>query len=115
MIPHQVLRILRRSRGALRQVLAKYSRDALLRKMPHGSVCAEIGVYIDGNHLYEFVKGDLEVYWSKVKSGGYIAGDDYGVRGWWQNGVTKAVDEFRSKRLCETILIRDRQFLLQRI
>lgn len=33
-------------------------------------------VYIDGNHQYEFVYNDLELYYPKVKSGGYIMGDD---------------------------------------
>lgn len=34
-------------------------------------------VYIDGNHLYDFVKEDVEISFRKVKSGGIIAGDDY--------------------------------------
>ena len=54
-------------------------------------------IYIDGNHLYEFVMGDLESYAPKVKAGGYIAGDDYGVEGWWKDGVTRAVDEFAAR------------------
>ena len=72
-------------------------------------------VYIDGNHLYEFVKADLETYHRKVRTGGYIAGDDYGAEGWWEGGVTRAVDEFRRAGLCETVLIQDRQFLLQKV
>jgi len=72
-------------------------------------------VYIDGNHLYEFVKADLETYHRKVKKGGFIAGDDYGAEGWWEGGVTKAVDEFRRAGLCETVLIQDRQFLLRKL
>jgi len=51
-------------------------------------------VYIDGNHLYEFVKKDLELSYYKVKKGGFITGDDYSYEGWWKGGVTKAVDEF---------------------
>jgi hypothetical protein len=31
-------------------------------------------IYIDGNHLYEFVKQDLESYFPKIKSGGIVAG-----------------------------------------
>ena len=34
-------------------------------------------VYIDGNHLYDFVRRDVEMSLCKVKSGGIIAGDDY--------------------------------------
>ena len=72
-------------------------------------------VYIDGNHLYEFVKADLETYHRKVRTGGHIAGDDYGAEGWWAGGVTRAVDEFRRSGLCETVLIQDRQFLLRKV
>ena len=34
-------------------------------------------LYIDGNHLYEFVRQDIEVAFRKVRPGGIIAGDDY--------------------------------------
>ncbi|HYM46137.1 MAG TPA: class I SAM-dependent methyltransferase, partial [Solirubrobacteraceae bacterium] len=40
-------------------------------------------VYIDGDHSYEGVKGDLEAYYRTVKSGGFLAGDDYENAGWW--------------------------------
>ncbi|MEQ9484633.1 class I SAM-dependent methyltransferase [Coleofasciculus sp. F4-SAH-05] len=73
-------------------------------------------VYIDGNHLYEFVKKDLETYYKKVKAGGYITGDDYGAtQMWWEDGVKKAVDEFRAKSSCKTVLIQGGQFILQKL
>lgn len=34
-------------------------------------------VYIDGNHLYEFVCKDMELAFQKVRPGGIIAGDDF--------------------------------------
>lgn len=34
-------------------------------------------VYIDGNHLYEFVKRDVDMSFRKVRTGGVIAGDDF--------------------------------------
>jgi hypothetical protein len=71
-------------------------------------------VYIDGNHLYEYVKSDLEVFARKVKPGGLIAGDDYGVRGWWEDGVTRAVDEFVAQGTCEPARL-DHQFVLRRL
>jgi len=55
-------------------------------------------VYIDGNHQYEYVFEDLQKYYPKVKSGGLLMGDDYGVEGWWDNGVQKAVDDFVKER-----------------
>ena len=34
-------------------------------------------VYIDGNHKYEYVLQDLNLWYPKVKKGGYLIGDDY--------------------------------------
>jgi len=51
--------------------------------------------YIDGGHDYKTVKGDLEMYWPRVKKGGLFAGHDY----MQQEGVHRAVNEFfRGKR-----------------
>ena len=71
-------------------------------------------IYIDGNHLYPFVKADLEAYYPKVKPGGLIAGDDYAREGWWADGVTRAVDEFLATRRCRRVLIREHQYILRK-
>lgn len=71
-------------------------------------------VYIDGNHLYEYVKRDLVQYFPKVKPGGYLTGDDYGVEGWWNDGVTRAVDEFVESTGVEPVMFREHQFVLRR-
>lgn len=73
-------------------------------------------VYIDGNHMYEYVKQDLEKSLLKVKNGGYITGDDYNLVGWWEDGVTKAVDEFVNNRSSEIELvsIKGTQFILRK-
>src|SRR5262249_25795025 len=62
-------------------------------------------IYIDGNHRYEFVKQDLEMYLPKVKASALVAGDDYAAPGWWQDGVTKAVDEAIASGRFERVLI----------
>ena len=63
-------------------------------------------VYLDANHTYEAVKADLEVWWPKVKPGGMLAGDDYGLvdeqwvdfgHGRTRFGVKRAVDEWAHK------------------
>lgn len=72
-------------------------------------------IYIDGNHRYEFVKLDLEMYLPKVTLHGLIAGDDYGSPGWWQDGVTKAVDEVIASRRVDKLLIEKHQFLLRKL
>jgi hypothetical protein len=71
-------------------------------------------VYVDGNRLYEYVKQDLELYYPKVKAGGYLTGDDYGVRGFWGNGVQKAVDEFVSRTPGVTLKVQGTQFIIKK-
>ena len=34
-------------------------------------------VYIDGNHAYEWVKEDIELWWPKLRKGGVLTGHDY--------------------------------------
>lgn len=52
-------------------------------------------VYIDGNHDYEFVLGDLRMCLPKMKRGGVIAGDDYVRPGPAKDyPVKRAVDDF---------------------
>jgi cephalosporin hydroxylase len=46
-------------------------------------------VFIDANHIYDFVKNDILSWLPKVKKGGYIGGHDYTT----YDGVKKAVDE----------------------
>jgi hypothetical protein len=70
-------------------------------------------VYIDANHSYEFVRDDLLLYHAKVKQGGFLTGDDYGVKGWWGTGVTDAVDEFVAQGKAEWILLERGQFVLR--
>lgn len=74
-------------------------------------------VYIDANHAYEWVKGDIRLWYPKVKKGGYLIGHDYIAMDWYNDpnfmfngkdkhifglngfyygvfGVNPAVDEF---------------------
>jgi predicted O-methyltransferase YrrM len=53
-------------------------------------------VYIDGNHAYEFVKKDIELYAPKIKPGGLIGGHD--IEGSPMTaGVQQAVFEYADK------------------
>lgn len=45
-------------------------------------------IFIDGNHDYEVVKQDIDLWWTRLETGGVMCGHDYGK---W--GVKKAVDE----------------------
>lgn len=57
-------------------------------QIPDGSLDA---VFIDGDHSYDAVCKDLKFWWDKLKSGGWMLGDDYKS---CHPGVTKAVNEF---------------------
>lgn len=55
-------------------------------------------VYIDANHSYDAVKDDLELWYPKIKPGGFLVGDDYVspfIRPAF--GVVLAVNEFMKK------------------
>jgi hypothetical protein len=62
--------------------------------------------YLDGNHSYQAVKEDIEAWYPKVKIGGLIGGDDFGIvpeqwcdfgHGRVRFGVRRAVDEWSQK------------------
>lgn len=63
-------------------------------------------IYIDADHSYEGVKGDIEQAWRLVRYGGYIAGHDYSINPekcvdsshYVNFGVKRAVDEFLAAR-----------------
>jgi hypothetical protein len=55
-------------------------------------------IYIDANHSYEHIKRDLNDWWPKVKSGGFVCGNAYQNNSYQVEvldfGVVPAVDEF---------------------
>lgn len=75
-------------------------------------------VYIDGNHLYDFVKQDLHFCYEKTKDNSMITGDDYYLDSissdWSQGGVKKAVDEFVDAGFAQIIQLKNNQFILQK-
>jgi hypothetical protein len=76
-------------------------------------------VYIDANHAYDYVVQDIELWYPKIKEGGYLCGHDYINMDWYNDpnftengkdkhiysnnfyhgvfGVNPAVDEFCEK------------------
>jgi len=52
-------------------------------------------IHLDASHHYEAVLLDLQMWWSRLRSGGILVGDDYYPEGHWP-GVKRAVDEFLS-------------------
>jgi predicted O-methyltransferase YrrM len=51
-------------------------------------------IFIDGNHTYQYVKQDLELWYPKIKPGGLFSGDDYLYTPKGKSPVKDAVDEF---------------------
>jgi glycosyltransferase involved in cell wall biosynthesis/predicted O-methyltransferase YrrM len=71
-------------------ILKGYSEDkAIIDSVPDNSLSC---ILIDGDHSYKGVKQDYQNYLQKVKSGGYIIIDDYGVVKEWPE-ITQFVDE----------------------
>jgi len=76
-------------------------------------------IYIDGDHRYEGVMKDLELYHSKVKPGGFVAGDDYARKktNWTNDGVTRAIDDILAEgKQYEKVVIspESHQFVLRK-
>ena len=60
-------------------------------------------IYIDGNHLFEFVKKDIENSLKFINNDGLIVLDDYGLKGWWLDGITKAVKYYEKKKIIKIV------------
>jgi len=75
-------------------------------------------VYIDGNHLYDFVKNDLHFCNEKTKDNSLITGDDYYPdsisKDFSKGGVKKAVDEFVDTGAAQFIQLKNNQFIIQK-
>ena len=68
-------------------------------------------IYIDGNHLYNYVLEDLENSLNIINNNGLIILDDFMIKGWWDDGVTKAVNHL--KELKKFKILHQHNFLNQ--
>lgn len=93
-----------------RVVVHRGDSEVLRDRVPDGALD---WAYIDGNHLYESVRRDLDVFRAKVRPGGFLAGDDYREPGWWGDGVTRAVDELVRTEAAEIVVVKNNQFVLR--
>ena len=97
--------------------LAPYSSRTTFIREPSPYAAARIAdgsldfVYIDGSHQKSSVIADLEGWFSKIRSGGFIVGDDY-CDG--HLGVIEAVDEFVSCHKLILNLLGYRMYLIQK-
>jgi len=73
-------------------------------------------IYLDGGHTYNNIMEQFSEYLPKIKLHGFVTGDDYGRDDEnHRKNVTRAVDEFISKQLTETVAIKNYQFILRKI
>jgi hypothetical protein len=82
-----------------KKTLASYSKKITFVKEYSSEASKEIPndldfVYIDGDHSYEKVKSDCEIYFNKVRSGGVLGGHDLIAK---CLGVCLAVVEFANQ------------------
>lgn len=90
-------RLLSKAEVKARNQLKKYSNKVVFIKKFSDDAITDVKeeidfIYIDGNHDYEYVKKDIDNYFSILKKGGVIAGHDI-----WMKGVAKAFCEFVSR------------------
>lgn len=78
------------------------------------SRCSFDWVYIDANQTESHVGDDLRAWWPLVRPGGWLTGDDYGLEGWWGDGVRLAVDEFIKRTPMADVAVIGTQFMLQK-
>ena len=60
-------------------------------------------IYIDGNHLFEFVLEDVNNSLKIINENGFIILDDYKIVGWWNDGVTKAISKLKGEKKIKII------------
>ena len=72
-------------------------------------------IYIDGNHTFEYVKADIANSLKKIKDEGVIICDDYGNIGWWEDGVSKAVNQLCNQNIAKKIFVKNSQCVLKKI
>ena len=86
----------RTSFAADRRVLMRCESVVAASSLPDESLDF---VFIDADHTLEAVNSDISSWWPKIRTGGILAGHDYGDRrnrlGFF--GVNRAVDEFAAR------------------
>lgn len=51
-------------------------------------------IYLDGDHSFDGVLSDLKAAHAKLRVGGVVMLDDYHQKGWWGDGVIRALNTF---------------------
>jgi len=96
---HQFSRSMEKAEETAHTLLDKYTFYTFM-KMTSEEAAKEFDdgsldfVFIDGNHAYEYVKQDIELWTPKVRTGGIVSGHDYYVTRAGNVGVIRAVNDY---------------------
>lgn len=72
-------------------------------------------VYIDGDHTFEGCCLDFDLFFPKIKKGGFIYGDDYLSNNWWGTGVIDALHKNLYEKNLVLIFLMGSQFCCKKI
>ncbi len=72
-------------------------------------------IYLDGNHLYDFIKRDVSLYLPKMKIGGLFTGDDYTWGTAHDQPVKKVINNLKKDPRVKFITVKNDQFIFKRI
>ena len=74
-------------------------------------------IYIDGDHSRSAVLSDLRLSLAKVKSRGFIGGDDYVLGNWFGDGVVRGLHDFMAEAGGKVVLawLIDTQFMIRKL
>lgn len=75
-------------------IFIKQFSDKAVQQFENGSLDF---VYLDGNHRYEYIKQDIDLWTPKVRRGGIVSGHDYLITPSGNDGVIRAVNDYVNK------------------
>lgn len=93
------------------EILRDFSKGAV-EHIPDGSLDF---VYLDGDHSYEGVCLDFDLFYDKVKPNGLIYGDDYTDQFWWGTGVIDALHKNLYEKDLRLVFLNGTQFCCRKM
>mgnify|MGYP001034683925 CR=1 FL=1 len=71
-------------------------------------------IYIDGDHTFDGVCKDFDIFYSKIKPYGFIYGDDYTDRHWFGTGVIDALHKNLHEKKLRLVFLDAEQYCCQK-
>lgn len=93
------------------EIIKEFSKNAA-KQIPDESLDF---IYVDGDHTYEGVCLDFDLFYSKIKPFGFIYGDDYTDRHWFGTGVIDALHKQLYEKNLRLIFLDAEQYCCQKV